>query len=398
MAKKTTSKSKPAVNDVLDAEVVASEISATSNDVDATVEEAVSPDMTEDLEAEDESVVGETIEAQAAAEFEVQQKKSNLLPLIFGGLLAGGIGFFIASYFNGQDAEQHRAQIATLQMQINDLQAELEGLPPQIDLAPIEISISDLSTQMEDAQAELLDNQKALQDRVDVLEKQPSGDGTLQEAAIAAYDRDIQALRDQLADQQSAMDEMMSAATAQLQATQDEALAIEAQTVAAARAATARSAIARVQTALDTGSPFGAVLSELQQVTDDPLPEGLTNASEGVLTIAALSESFPEAARSALATARAEGLSGEDETGLSAFLKNQFSVRSVEPQDGESTDAVLSRAEDAVRSGRINDALAEVAALPEVARAALSEWVEQAELRAGAVDAANSLFAKFNFN
>jgi hypothetical protein len=52
---------------------------------------------------------------------------------------------------------------------------------------------------------------------------------------------------------------------------------------------------------------------------------------------------------------------------------------------------VLSRAEAAVRDGRLADALAEIAALPEDGRSAMADWAARAENRQGAVVAAGDL-------
>jgi hypothetical protein len=99
-----------------------------------------------------------------------------------------------------------------------------------------------------------------------------------------------------------------------------------------------------------------------------------------------------------LATARSEGVSGEETTGFGAFMRNQFDVRSTTPQEGDGADAVLSRAEAAVRAGRLSDALAEISALPEVVRAEMSDWLAQAESRADAIAAVDILSTSLSDN
>ena len=49
---------------------------------------------------------------------------------------------------------------------------------------------------------------------------------------------------------------------------------------------------------------------------------------------------------------------------------------------------MLSRAEAALAEGRLSDALAEIEALPETARAAMADWAAQARSRADALVAA----------
>lgn len=392
MAKDKSPKSKEEVEDIIDAEEVLDEDTAEVPAVDETVEaveETEQEDLAESIEDEPEVVEP----AQEPVSQATEKRPSVFMPMLFGGLVAGAIGFGAGTYMNGQANQSLETQIGGLERRIEELSTQIAA-EPEIDLTPLNDTIATQGEVLTAVGADLA----ALSDRVDVIERQPSGDGTLQETAIAAYERDIQALRDQLAEQQAEMQSMMSAATQQLQQTQQEAQAIEDQTVSAAKAATARSALARIQTALDSGGPFGAILAELEAVSDEPMPDALVAVQDGAPTLAALAAEFPDAARAALSTARAEGASGEETTGFSAFLRNQFSVRSVEPQEGNSVDAILSRAQAALGEGRLNDTLAEVASLPEVARADLSDWIAQAELRASAVDAASTLFMSYNTN
>ena len=128
--------------------------------------------------------------------------------------------------------------------------------------------------------------------------------------------------------------------------------------------------------------------------TGAEVPEALAALAEtGVPTRAALAESFPEAARAALAAARAEAGEGAS---VSAFLRSQLGMRSLTPRAGDDPDAVLSRAEAALAEGRLSDALAEIEALPETARAAMADWAAQARSRADALVAAEALSAAMN--
>jgi hypothetical protein len=134
-------------------------------------------------------------------------------------------------------------------------------------------------------------------------------------------------------------------------------------------------------------------LAELEGVD---LPIALTNAADaGVATTAELTDAFPAAARAALATARSEGVSGET-GGIGGFLRNQFDVRSTAPQEGPGPDAVLSRAEAAIKEGRVADALAEIEALPEVVRAEMTDWTALATERAHALEAISTLSETYN--
>jgi hypothetical protein len=113
--------------------------------------------------------------------------------------------------------------------------------------------------------------------------------------------------------------------------------------------------------------------------------------------MASLSADFPDAARSALAATRAQDATsgGVD---LGAFLTRQLGVRSVTPRDGDDPDAVLSRAEAALKSGDLTGALAELEALPDVAKSEMSGWLDQAQTRQTALDAANTLAESLTAN
>jgi hypothetical protein len=298
-------------------------------------------------------------------------QQSSFLPLALGGLVAGVIGFAVATFTAPQQDNAFASQMAAQSSTIDRLEQRIANLP-ETDLGEIEAALAALTARLE-----------ALEARPAAVAP-PTGD-------VSAVTGDIDALRAQIA-------EMTSAAQTELSNARAAADAIEANAAAAARNAASRAALARVQTALESGAPIGAALGDLEAATGSPAPEALVAAQDGVPTLASLQEQFPEAARAALATARTEGVAGEDTSGLVAFLRNQFDVRSTAPREGNDTDAVLSRAEAAVRTGRLSDALAEISALPEVARAAMSDWLDQAEARASAVAAADILFSTISDN
>ncbi len=127
------------------------------------------------------------------------------------------------------------------------------------------------------------------------------------------------------------------------------------------------------------GAGFEAELAAL----DDPaLTQALAPHAAGVPTLATLQAEFPTAARAVLDAARAETA---DQAGWGArlldFLAAQTNARSVTPRPGDDPDAILSRAEFALRDGRLAEALAELQALPAPLQAPLAGWTAQAEAR-----------------
>ena len=209
--------------------------------------------------------------------------------------------------------------------------------------------------------------------------------------ATAAYEAELDALK-------AEMENLRGTAVAELEAAREQAASIEQNAEAAARAAAGRAALARVQTGMETGAPLGEALDDLAAALQSDVPPALAAVRDGTPTLASLQSDFPPLARLALGTARAEGVSGEAEGGFASFLRNQFDVRSVAPKDGDTADAVLSRAEANLRNGRLTDTLSEIGALPEVVRAELTDWVALAEARADALAAAATLSSSLNDN
>ena len=312
------------------------------------------------------------------------------LPIFFGGVVAGTSGYGVATFFPlGGGSDDLSAQLAAQSEQIAAREAQLSAAIA-VDLSGIEMQISDAveqsAEQIESVALSFGDQLSALETRVSDVEKAPNADGTLSETAIAAYQQELEDLRAELTVQQEAVMNAAAQTEAELEAARAEA-------VAAAQAAASRAVLNRISTAVETGAPFSGSLAELEGAE---LPIELTNAAvSGIATTAELADAFPAAARAALATARSEGVS-DDAGGIGGFLRSQFDVRSTAPQEGPGPDAVLSRAEAAIKEGRVSDALAEIEALPEVVRAEMTDWTARATERAQVLDAISTLSETYN--
>ena len=165
--------------------------------------------------------------------------------------------------------------------------------------------------------------------------------------------------------------------------------------LASAQQALRRAALTRIRTALDTGSAFAPALGDLERAGMSA-PDALQEVAEtGAPTQADLQERFAPAARAALATVRKAGEDGED-AGFWTFMSDQLGARSLERREGPGADAILSRAEDDVRQGKLESALTEIDALPEPAKAELAEWAADVHARMQAVAAHDALAAKLN--
>jgi hypothetical protein len=335
----------------------------------------------------------------------VTVKKVGFVPLVLGGVVAAGLGFAAGwqGFLPAPGEDETAAAVAAQAARIDEVVASVAAIPPPVDTGALAADIAALRAEL----GPLVDRIAALEARVEAMERAPANDGTLSATAIAAWQQDIEELKvavaaqaaqaGEIADLQAAMAaqeaemaRMVDEAAQRLDAAESTVAGIEEEATATATATLRRAVLASLQTAVDAGQPYGNLLAELAD-TGVQVPEGLSAGADGVATLAALTESFPDAARAALAAARAEGLTDSGGTGVVAFLRNQLDVRSVEPREGDDPDAVLSRAEAALRDARLADALAEIATLPEVARAPMSDWIGAAEGRVAALSALQSL-------
>ncbi|MDA5092917.1 hypothetical protein O2N63_02360 [Aliiroseovarius sp. KMU-50] len=249
-----------------------------------------------------------------------------------------------------------------------------------LNVARGEISgeFAQLRTQLEAMSATLSD----LENRLHTVEKLPQGSGMEAAAAAAsAYERELQQMR-----------QMLDAELAKITSAKEDAATLEESAAEAAKAAGARAALARVLAALDTGRPYGDALFDLTQQAEVETPAALSaHAENGVPTLANLQAGFPEAARAALDVSIRSAVEAGEIDRVSAFLRLQLGTRSLSPKEGNDPDAILSRAEAALKSGQIGAALDELATMPEAGQPALAAWVADATARKDALAAGETL-------
>ena len=283
-------------------------------------------------------------------------------------VLIGGLGFAAAWFdvlkLRGEDPLPGlQAQVSALAEQVAAGEAALAAVRAQVDAAEPGADVS------------------ALAARVEAIEQLPAGDGAVTAANFAALAGSVAALKDQVgglsgvpaddASVRAAVDQAMADWTA-AQAAEAEA-AVEAARVKAGQV----DAVQRIRAAALSGAPYGDALAALDGLAVDAV---IRNGAEaGLPTLAMLTETFPDAARAALDVSRraetGEGFAAQ----LGNFLDIQTGARSLEPREGADPDAVLSRAEAAVKAGDVATALTELAGLPEVGRAEMADWIAQAE-------------------
>ena len=342
----------------------------------------------------------------------------TFLGLLLGGVAAAALGFGLARYLpNGwpmPDVTALQAEIEAQKATIADLQQKLASLP-----APAAADISgDLEALRTEFAAKLAELPPPAQDesaavtalqsglasldaRLAAVEKQPVGEaGAASSTAVAAFERELQALRQQVEAQGNAGSAMtadlqtaMSDAKAELASAAEAAKQVASEAQASAQAARNDLALGRVSVALEAGGSFSSALDDLR-AAGLTIPDALSaDAAGGVPTVVDLQRTFPDAAREALAAAlRADAGSTWSER-VGAFLRTQAGIRSLTPREGDDPDAILSRAEAALAGGDVAATLAGIASLPEPAQAAMAAWVAEATKRQAAVDALAGLSA-----
>lgn len=314
------------------------------------------------------------VQTQQAAE----PRSGGFFPTVLGGVVAAGIGFAASLYLfpdwgrSDQAADDRVPQLEALITKHSEAIDALQnqGADKKIpDVSGLQASQEELGAAM----AGLIKRLEQVETNLEGLASLASGTGVDADALLA--------LQDQITQQRSEIEAMLG-----------QAQGMEAE----ARLAAQRAALGQIQIAMDTGSAFSAPVSELS-AAGVAVPQDLSQFSgEGVKSLAELQESFPELAREALGIARSTAGEDNGSQGVGALLRSALGARSLEPQEGDSADAVLSRAEAALREERLHDVLSELQALPEPALAILTDWSGDVAQRLAAISALQTLNEELN--
>ncbi|WP_297339315.1 hypothetical protein [Pseudophaeobacter sp.] len=398
---------------ISETESAVAEDQITAEGVDQDAEDAVissETETSEDLvEAKDQEDVSSDVTAPPAAQPEIEriiEKRGGFGAALLGGAVAAVLGFAVgqggllnsvlpsgllgsagfdkASY--EADMAAHAKEQAEIKEQLAALQGQLGGLDLP-DLAPLQTRIDELETTVETLRDDpasgsaSADEIAALTARLDQIEARPLTDAASPEA-VAAFEGELAKLQQSLATQRSEVEDMLT-----------EARLTEQASLESARIASAQLALAKIRISLDAGGSFAAPLAELQGLQVS-VPAALSGSGDaGVTPLSGLQASYPALAREALALARQDSAGSGS---LMDYVNRHLGARSVTPQDGDGADAVLSRAEAALQSGSIADALAEVETLPAPARAVFADWLASAQTRLAAIAAVDQLAQSLN--
>ncbi len=265
--------------------------------------------------------------------------------------------------------EELRAQLnstdtSTMDARITTLESQLEGLT-----AEIAALTSSVQTAMEQ------DGSISEEALAEITMKSAEVEGV--RAQVTEMSTQIAALTQRVEDAEGEAKARLAAAEANAQQAQEEAEQIAAN---AARQASLEALTDKVQ----AGEPFAAELSSFSEATGEAIPEAVAAVSEAGLTpVPALKTQLTELSHQAIrASIKAEGdASGNAASKFGAFLKSQVATRSLEPSEGDGTDAVLSRISAALDNGNLAEISTEAERLSVEARTPLEGWLEDIKTR-----------------
>lgn len=355
-----------------------------NDDQTNNIEDAV---VVEDLQEAVSDAPAEDAVADAVEAIETERKSSGILPLVVAGFICAGLGFGAAILSQpsnpiwpvhpdmAQFRDETTGQITGIDTRLNALAGRLID----VDQRPVgdvfQSDLDELTTGFDQRFLEIASQLENFDKRLAALEKSTI-ESAIPDELVAQYQDEVKRLKETLEAQRESLQQFMS-----------ETAETANEVTQRAKDTVARGILAQIRAAIDAGGPFDSAIKEFDEQVGEVLPNQLRSlAEEGVQTYQELRDSFAEAARSALNAARDELNESEGFAGIGNYLRKQFQARSVKPKAGDDADAVLSRAEQALRENDLNGALNELDALPDAARDQMQPWIDQARERQDALE------------
>ena len=348
-----------------------------SRDIQSEVENADISDI-EPIEF-DETIDSDDREKQVELARKSKKSSSFSSKLLF--LLLGGVaGVFaapkLAPYVPSSIGQylQINGGDANVGSKVDEVIATVDGLATRIDAIEAGEGSADvdaLKAQLEEFSAKVAEQAES-----------PSvvtADGEIDLGPIQA---ELDALKAQNSELETALKTVQGDVETKLSETQVKA----AEQVEIAQTATVNAEIAGDVANLKVNAlTGGSIAADIEKIkaAGVQIPDGLIELQDGVDTAASLEADFDgyaiEAIRASVVASagQSSGFFGDIKSQLSA----QFAGRSTTPQEGSTPDAILSRVEDQVRKGELDQAIAEMSALPSEAADAMKPWTERAEKR-----------------
>jgi len=354
------------------------------NDQTHNIEDAVVVEDAQEVVSDEPS---EDAVADAAEATDTERKSSGVVPLLVAGFICAGLGFGAAILSQpsnpiwpvhpdvAQFRDETTGQITGIDTRINALEGRVTDVDQRAVGDVFQSDLAELTNRYDQRFLEIASQLENFDKRLAALEKSTI-ESAIPDELVAQYQDEVERLKETLEAQRESLQQFMSktAETAN-------------EVTQRAKDTVARGILAQIRAAIDAGGPFDTAIQEFDEQVGDAIPNQLRSlADEGVQTYQELRDSFAEAARSALNAARDELNESEGFAGIGNYLRKQFQARSVKPKAGDDADAVLSRAEQALRENDLNGALNELDALPDAARDQMQPWIDQARERQDALE------------
>ena len=142
----------------------------------------------------------------------------------------------------------------------------------------------------------------------------------------------------------------------------------------------------KIKEALNFGGPYKLALEKISK-KETQIPNALLDNSEGVVTMNYLKTNFPTVAHASLKAS----LKQTDESGLGGkllgFLKSQVIVRSLDAQEGNSINAILSRMQVALNNDDLSEVIRQSSDLNGAAKSEIKDWLSLAVKRQETIEA-----------
>jgi len=328
------------------------------------------------------------------------KQSSGLVGMVLGGVIAAALGYGVAT-FAPLDGMSDQAALTEAQASLAvlaDRIASLEVAPEPVPDTTLADRVQALETAAPVATdlVPVTDQVAALDARIASLEAADSvpdsgggADTSELSARINTLRAEFEALKGSGADVAAQIAAAAAEADARLADAEAQATQLKAEAEETARKALARAAVGRLQAALESGAPFATALRDLR---DMDVPASLTEAAEtGIPSQSELEDAFPPAARAALEVSLQAEAGASWTQRLGSFVQSTTGARSLTPRDGTDPDAVLSRAEAALKAGDLDRAVNELTGLPVKGQAAMAGFTALVNTRRDAVQSVGAL-------
>ena len=348
---------------------------------DETTKDVIDAEIIEDGPQAAEAEV-ETPEPAAQEPAKTTQR--SIVPMLLAGVIVAG-GGFAGGFYLSQNLPQDSTAFDAMQTQISEQAsriAALENAPvPEMvtqadlntlrtDIVNLRNTLTETETTLHTQMGDTLDSLSLIQQRIGEFERLLADMDRLIMNRTVASDQTVTEFREQV----EALQAELVAVSTRLETEAHDA-------AARAVAAQASSILTRVNGAIASGEPFPDLLAELGQTHGIAVPDALAElAATGAPNIEELLETYPGFARAAIAASVRQEVEDGTISRFGGFMRTQFGARSLEPREGDDTDAILSRVEGALRNGDVSGSLAQLDSLSGDAAVIMSEWAVQLRL------------------